>query len=333
MRKMWWAAAAVLMCAPLGAAAEQGEQDQKQVYLVIDEAIQELQGQVYGSAYGVPIQMGTTDRIDVEVQTPYVYSSPTPAGLSYAQAAGAGLVGGLIAGAIIDSAAQSARNGEIESLRQILDDGVLRKVVLGAASSSFETAGHPLARRIIARNPDERLIKRAIGRERPEEVILFDSQDLPLVLLSRDNRRVMVQAQISLYLHEDGRDYDLEREHQVAFVSPPSPEGVDPLAYWAHDEGSRVLEAVGLGIRHLVAAATAEATREAAELEEKEHVELMLDGQRVAIHGRHLAQHGDYAYLVTPHDWIRVWPAAPAPAVVTEPGTGAVPAAESSAPQ
>lgn len=305
MRKTLWMAAlaaATLTCGQV-LAAEQA----KGAFLVVDHSFDSLHGQMYGTDMGVAIQT-TTNAIN--------NMAPVP-GMSYGQAYGAGVAGGLIAGMIIEGAAQAARNKSIAAVRNPLEDRVLQRAMLAAMNKHLAAAGHPVSRQIIAPSADERVIRRAVGNEAPGEVILFDAKGMPVVLLSTDNRRVLVQGNLALYAREKSR-YKQRQRMLVAFVSPQSPDGVDPIAYWAEDNSRRVLEIIDVAIGRMVGIAMAAEPVTLPEVADDARLELVFDGiadgKPVNAPGVFLRQDGDYAYVVTAGNWVRIWPARLAPA-------------------
>lgn len=305
---IWMAAlaAATLACGQVLAA-----EPAKGAFLVVHHSIDSLHGQMYGTDLGVVTQTIAANYIN--------NAAPVP-GMSYGQAYGAGMAGGLVAGMIIEGAAQAARNRTIAAVRNPLDDRVLQRAMLAAMDKHLADAGHPVSRQIITPSANERVIRRAVGKDTPGEVILFDAKGMPLVMLSTNNRRVLVQGDLALYAREKSR-YTRQQRMLVAFVSPQSPDGVDPIAYWAEDNSRRVLEIIDVAIGRMVGIAMAAEPVTLPEVAADARLDVVFDGSAdgkpVSAPGVFLRQEGDYAYVVTAGDWVRIWPARLAPAEAT----------------
>lgn len=300
------ALAATLTCGQVAAT-----EPAKGAFLVVHHSVDSLHGQMYGTDTGVVTQA---------IAANYIHNMAPVPGMSYGQAYGAGMAGGLVAGLIIEGAAQAARNKAIAAVRNPLEDRVLQRAMLAAMNKHLAAAGHPVSRRIITPTANERVIRRAIGKETPDEVILFDAKGMPLVMLSTDNRRVLVQGELALHVREKSR-YEQQQRMLVAFMSPQSPDGVDPIVYWSEDNSRRVLETIDVAIGRMVGIAMAAEPVTLPEVARDARMDVVFqgsaDGKPVSAPGVFLRQDGEYAYVVTAGDWVRIWPARLAPAEAT----------------
>lgn len=272
--------------------------------LVVDDSLKNIEGEVAPSGLDVA-SMSSSYGINS-------FGPGTASGLSYGQAAGVGLAGGLIAGAIIDGMVHAERNRAISAIREPLGKGRMRGQILRSLSRHLAAQGYPVGARVIAPDASERIVDRATAKEKPERLVLFDTVAAPFVTLASDDRSVIVRGELAL-MHRERNEYARQRRVRAAYVSLPAPEG-DPKGHWSANEAQAVLDAVDAGLGEIIRLSMTLDPALLADVPKDAKVDVLVDGEPRPVSGRLVAQTDTHLALATRGDTLLILPGRLAPA-------------------
>lgn len=181
---------------------------------------------------------------------------PRPAGMSYAQSLGAGIVGGLIAGIIVQAKVSSDRQKTLLPLQQAMNSERLLQAFSAGLQGGFEADGYSVQQSASVANANGSAALAYLKKDQAPRVVVVAPIDNKLVSISANNATPVLLARLFLYERRDGQNA-LVKTLDVAYIGNNPPTVAGAVEHWSRDAGSAFLAEVRAGARAMARALTA----------------------------------------------------------------------------